>query len=100
MEDSTDYLAKTLALSYKPDIIFVDIHMTPYSGFDVLAGIRATEALNGCKVVAITASVRSEEEKLLREAGFDGVFGKPIDSATFTELFPRILEGQKIWHSF
>jgi two-component system cell cycle response regulator DivK len=97
MEDSTDYLTKMLSLSYKPDIIFVDIHMQPYNGFQVLAGIRASETLLGSKIVALTASVMSEEVKLLREAGFDGVIGKPIDASAFPELLSRILEGQKVW---
>jgi CheY-like chemotaxis protein len=97
LENSHDYLTKIRALPYKPDIIFVDIHMQPYNGFEVLKGIRDTEAFIGTKIVAITASVMSEEVELLRVAGFDGVIGKPITSNTFHELLTRIIEGDKVW---
>lgn len=96
-ENSADYLAKAQALSYTPDIILLDIHMQPHSGFEVLAGLRAVETFKTCKIVALTASVMSEEVDRLRIAGFDSVIGKPIDGNTFPDLLMRILKGENIW---
>jgi CheY-like chemotaxis protein len=97
LENSQDYLKAIQALPYKPDIIFVDIHMQPHNGFEVLKGIRDTGAFIGTKIVAITASVMSEEVELLHVAGFDGVIGKPISGNTFHELLNRIIEGDRVW---
>lgn len=97
LEDSTDFLAKLQALPKLPDVVFVDIHMRPHDGFHVLATLRALESFQTTKIVAVTASVMNEEVDLLRKAGFDGVIGKPINSATFPDLFQRILQGEKIW---
>jgi two-component system cell cycle response regulator DivK len=96
-EDSTDFLDRMRNLPYDPDVVLVDIHMKPASGFDVLSGIRATGVLSGSKIVAVTASVMNEEVEKLRQAGFDGVIGKPVDKHTFPELIDRIVKGEKVW---
>jgi two-component system cell cycle response regulator DivK len=96
-EDSTDFLPKLLALSYKPDVILMDIHMQPVNGFEVLKGIRTSGAFESVKIVAVTASVMNEEVEHLRQAGFDGVVGKPIDQRTFPDLIDRIMSGEKVW---
>lgn len=97
LEDSADFLAKIQALPAAPDVIFVDIHMQPYSGFEILKTLRGLGYFSGAKVIAVTASVMNEEVELLRQAGFDGVIGKPLNAGTFPDLFERILNGEKIW---
>ena len=97
LEDSENFLAKILELPYPPDVIFLDIHMQPYNGFEVLEMIRAGGHCPEAKMVALTASVMNEEVELLRKAGFDGVIGKPIDINTFPDLLNRILQGERIW---
>jgi CheY-like chemotaxis protein len=48
-------------------------------------------------VMALTASVMNEEINKLREAGFDGVLGKPLSFHTFPDTLRRILAGERIW---
>src|SRR5688572_4931968 len=78
-EDSRDILSRMMTLPHKPSVIFLDIHMEPHDGFTVLKMLREQEAYHNTQVVALTASVMNEEIDMLREAGFDGVIGKPID---------------------
>ena len=96
-EDSTDFLARASALDPKPDLIFLDIHMKPYTGFEMLAMLRQSGAFVGIPVVAMTASVMNEEIQQLRTAGFDGCVAKPIDFDSFPEILNRIMSGEKVW---
>ena len=97
LEDSTDFEMKIGALPYVPDVVFVDIHMRPHDGFEVLKRLRSNTSYSDSKIVALTASVMNEEVKLLRDAGFDGVIGKPVDRSVFPDLLERILQGEKVW---
>lgn len=96
-EDSTDFLERVLALSPKPDLIFLDIHMKPYTGFQLLEMLRASGDFASVPIVAMTASVMNEEIQALRTAGFDGCIAKPIDFDSFPEILNRIMSGEKVW---
>jgi CheY-like chemotaxis protein len=97
LEDSTDFLTKVEALKTPPKVIFLDIHMQPVNGFDMLKLLRAHERYRTTTVVALTASVMNEEVNLLRNAGFDSCIAKPIDQRAFPEVLTRILNGERFW---
>lgn len=97
-EDSSDFVARVDALDPKPDVIFLDIHVTPYNGFQMLEMLRTSGHYNDTLIVALTASVMNEEVTQLRESGFDGCLSKPIDIDTFPELLSLILKGEELWH--
>jgi CheY-like chemotaxis protein len=86
-------------LKQKPDIIFLDIHMEPLDGFEMLKLIRSNKSYYATPVIALTASVMNEEVRRLREAGFDGAIAKPINYDTFPGLLYRILNGEQIWNT-
>jgi two-component system cell cycle response regulator DivK len=96
-DDSANFSERVAALDPKPDIIFLDIHMRPINGFEMLAILRQMEDFYNTPIVAMTASVMNEEVQTLRNAGFDGAIGKPIDQIEFPDLFERILRGDAIW---
>jgi two-component system sensor histidine kinase BarA len=96
-EDSTDFTSRIESLETKPDIIFLDIHMKPYDGFEMLEMLRKIESTSDTPVIALTASVMNEEVHRLRTAGFNGCLAKPIDLNTFPEMMTRILDGEVIW---
>lgn len=96
-EDSADFEQRLQALDPKPDVIFLDIHVDPHSGFDMLKMVRAHEQFEKTPTVALTASVMNEEIEQLRHAGFHGCIAKPIDIDTFPDIFERILKGESIW---
>lgn len=96
-EDSTDFLEKLEALNQAHDVFLLDIHVTPHDGFSMLRMLRSSERFADKMVIALTASVMNEEINKLKEAGFDGVLGKPLNFHTFPETLQRILAGERIW---
>jgi two-component system, sensor histidine kinase len=96
-EDSTDFLARAEALDPKPDVILLDIHFKPFTGFEMLEMLRQSEHFAGTKIVALTASVMNEEVLQLKESSFDGCLSKPVDSDIFPDLLSQIVEGEEIW---
>ena len=96
-EDSQDFLARVEALDPEPDAFFLDIHVSPHNGFNLLEMLRSDERYAQKTVIALTASVMNEEINKLKEAGFDGVLAKPLNFHTFPDTLDRILAGEKIW---
>jgi CheY-like chemotaxis protein len=99
-EDSSNFIEKALALDPKPDVIFLDIHMNPIDGFEMLELLRASEKFQSSYIVAMTASVMNEEVAKLQSAGFDGCIAKPIDKNRFPALLENILKGETVWSIF
>jgi two-component system, cell cycle response regulator DivK len=95
--DSADFMSKVEALPAKPDVIFLDIHVYPHNGFQMLDMLRSHEDYKDTSVVALTASVMNEEVEQLHNAGFDGGIAKPLDQSRFPDLLQRILRKEKIW---
>ena len=96
-EDSADFISRLRDLPVYPDIILLDIHVSPFNGFQMLKMIREDSVYCDTKVVALTASVMNEEVERLRKSGFDGAIGKPITLSAFPVVIDRILNGESIW---
>ena len=96
-EDSADLLPRVRNLPVRPDIILLDIHVSPFNGFQMLKMIREDSVYFDTKVVALTASVMNEEVERLRKSGFDGAIGKPISLSIFPVVIERIMNNESIW---
>lgn len=97
-EDSYDFAARLAELDPQPDLILLDIHVDPYTGFDMLAMIRRQPAYDGTPVVALTASVMNEEIQMLQTAGFSSVLSKPVNLDEFPDQIQHIMNGEQIWY--
>jgi CheY-like chemotaxis protein len=96
-ENSADFLPRVRNLPVRPDIVLLDIHVSPLNGFQMLQMIREDSVYSDTKVVALTASVMNEEVERLRKSGFDGAIGKPITLSAFPIVIERIMRGERIW---
>lgn len=96
--DSTDFIERIHSLDTPPDVVLLDIRVTPYDGFAMLRMLRADECCRSARVVAMTASVMHEQVERMRRAGFDGAIAKPVDLRLFPALLADILKGQPVWH--
>jgi CheY-like chemotaxis protein len=95
--DSAHFMEHVQQLSPKPNVVLLDIHVKPYTGFEMLAMLRQHPAFQDTPVIALTASVMNEEVQQLRTAGFNGVIAKPIDLESFPLMLSRVLSGEAIW---
>lgn len=96
-ENSTDLLAKLARLNPQPTIFFLDIQMKPHDGYEVLTMLRADQRFEHATIIAMTANVMSHDVEKLKQAGFDGLIGKPIIKETVPQLVERILDRQAVW---
>ena len=97
-ENSTDFIARLHALPRRPDVILLDVHVQPYDGFEMLNFLRQDPAFADVQIIALTASVMSDETKQLRDSGFDGMIAKPLSVSTFPGLLEQITNGEAVWH--
>ena len=98
--DSADSgkIAASLIDELKPDLIFLDIHMEPIDGYEILRILREDMQLKDVLIIAMTASVMAVDVEQLQTAGFSGLLGKPIRNRTFPDMLERILSGEPIWY--
>ena len=80
-----------LARERDPDLIIMDVELPDTSGIDIIRALKADERTRHIPVVAITASMPDEEERV-RAAGCDGFMTKPIAIAEFLSLTRSFLE--------
>lgn len=59
------------ALSYKPDLILLDVMMPKVSGFDVLDILRNTPETANAKVIMLTALSQDSDRQRAEEMGVD-----------------------------
>ncbi len=97
-EDSADFITRAEALVPAPDVIFLDIHVTPLNGFEMLALLRQHPSFAHLPIIALTASVMNEEIDQLRTAGFNGCFAKPLDMDHFPEQLELVMNGHVFWN--
>src|SRR6267142_1835486 len=80
--------ALTALEAAKPDLLLLDIAMTPIDGLQCLKAIRAMAGYGCIPAVALTAYARDVERKDFLAAGFQAVVTKPL--LDHRELFAAI----------
>ena len=95
--DSSNFMERLQRLPNKPDMILLDIQLQPYDGFAMLGMLRQNSHYANVPVIALTASVMSEEVDRLRLAGFSGVIAKPLSLRQFPDMLRKLFAGESIW---
>lgn len=78
-----------------PDVIFLDLEMPRSNGYVVLEVIREIAPMKDIPVVAYTT--HTSHLNAVKQAGFSGLLGKPLDSRQFPNQLTRILAGEAVW---
>jgi CheY-like chemotaxis protein len=99
-DDSRDIVQRLEATGKTFDVIFLDLHVDPLDGFEVIKLLRQHEKFAPSKVVVLTASMMLDELDSVREAGFDGLISKPLDPGSFGDYVNRILAGEAVWETY
>ena len=78
--------AVRLALTFKPEIVILDIGMPKLSGYDAAHLIRKSAPGSRLLIVALSGWGRPEDIAKSMAAGFDAHLVKPLDLARLLEL--------------
>ena len=81
-----------LAHERHPALILMDIQLPGISGIDALQRLRADPGTRAIPVIAVTASVMTQDKKRIMAAGFDGYHGKPISVRQLLATVREILD--------
>jgi len=74
------------AVTFRADVILLDIGMPGLNGYDAARLIREQQDQKSLKLVALTGWGQEEDRRRTKEAGFDAHLLKPIDLAALTKL--------------
>lgn len=75
------------------DVVFLDLEMPGIDGYHAKELLRS--ALGNTPIVAYTVHV--SEINAVKQLGFDGFIGKPLDMTRFPDQLARILRGEQVW---
>jgi two-component system sensor histidine kinase/response regulator len=78
---------------YQIDVVLMDVQMPIMDGYEATRKIRATPALKGLCVIAMTANAMAEDRQLCLDAGMDDFETKPIDPTHLYQTVSKWLPG-------
>jgi two-component system, cell cycle response regulator DivK len=81
-----------LAHERRPALILMDIQLPGINGVDALQQLRADPLTSAIPVIAVTASVMTQDRTRIMAAGFDGFHGKPISVRQLLATVREILD--------
>jgi len=84
----------TLAAEHQPDLILMDYQLPGIDGIEAFRRIRNASGTAHIPIVAVTASAMPEEEKKMKEAGFDGFLTKPINVKGFVQFVADVFSAK------
>ena len=76
------------AVTFRPDVVLLDIGLPKLSGNDAARRIREAHG-DGVTLVAVTGWGQDEDRRRAREAGFDHHLVKPVDLAAITRIIEK-----------
>ena len=84
-QSTTGLDAYELCLTFRPDLVILDIQLPEISGFDIIKQIRSNALFKDLPVIAITAFAMHGDEERIMEAGCTAYLSKPISVGRFLE---------------
>jgi len=78
LEAETGEEGVRLARERQPALILMDIQLPGINGIEALQKLRADPVTSSTPVIAVTASVMTQDRSRIMAAGFDGFQSKPI----------------------
>ena len=95
IESETGEEGIRLAQERRPSLVLMDIRLPGIDGIEALRRLRAELTTRGIPVMAMTASVMSEDRQKIMDAGFDAYQGKPIEVNDFVAGVAQLLEHRR-----
>ena len=92
LESETAEEGIIIARESQPSLILMDIQLPGMNGIEALKVLRADPITQKIPVIAVTASVMTEDSKNIIAAGFNSYQRKPIEIKGFLDEVRRLLE--------
>jgi two-component system, cell cycle response regulator DivK len=83
-----------LAQERHPSLVLMDIRLPGIDGIEALRRLRAEQATREIPIMAMTASVMTEDRRRIMDAEFDAYQSKPIKVKDFIAAVERLLESE------
>ena len=96
IETETGEEGVQLTRERSPRLVLMDIRLPGIDGVEALRRLRAEETTREIPIMAMTASVMSEDRQKIMAAGFDGYQSKPINVTDFVAAVAQLLERRQI----
>ena len=96
LEAETGEEGVRLAQQRHPALILMDIQLPGISGIEALQRLRTDPVTRPIPVIAVTASVMTQDKTRIMAAGFDGFQGKPISVRELLATVRGILDNDKV----
>ncbi len=78
---------------HKPDLVFLDVMMPKMNGFQVTEQVRADHALDGVKIILLTAKGQECDREVGKTAGANDYMTKPFSPTKILDRAREILGG-------
>ena len=95
VESETGEEGVRLAQERRPSLVLMDIRLPGIDGVEALRRLRAEGTTRGIPVMAMTASVMTEDRQKIMGAGFDAYQSKPINVTDFVAAVAQLLEHRR-----
>lgn len=82
----------SVALDFRPDIIFADILLTKRNGYEVCGDIKQNPQLKNTPVVLMWSSFMEFDEKLAQKAGANARLEKPFDTEALRNIVNKFVK--------
>ena len=92
IDTETGEEAVRLARERRPALILMDIQLPGINGVEALRQLRADPMTSAIPVIAVTASVMTQDRKRIMDAGFDGFQGKPLSMRELLATVREVLD--------
>ncbi|NEQ96625.1 MAG: response regulator [Cyanothece sp. SIO2G6] len=89
LEASDGQRALELALKHQPDLILLDLVMTPLDGRDVLKQLKQSQTTQNIPVIFVTASIQEQDRAELQQL-VQGFLRKPVSRAAIAAQLQRL----------
>ena len=83
--------ALDLALSFRPDVVFLDIGLPGMNGYEVARRLRAYPATAKSKLIALTGWGTEDDIRKSKMAGFHAPLTKPVDPEAVGAMLATLL---------
>ena len=92
LETETGEEGVRLARERRPALILMDIQLPGINGIEALQQLRADPVTSATPVIAVTASVMTQDRSRIMAAGFNGFQSKPISVNQLLAMVREILD--------